>query len=178
MKDKKGRKESVIMIFADNCDLFAASKEETRKMIGDTKEDLRKKGLDWKEDQMELMASGFEEEVGDVLLDNGDGRYKIKDVNALQGMGAMITQEADPMSAMSFRMSNADKASWADMKFYKNGGIAEGRKHRGYREVVQSCVLHSRESWSWNKDMVDTLHGWESRNLGNHAHKKVDQNEG
>ena len=34
-----------------------------------------------------------------------------------------------------------------------------------YREVVQSCILHSCESWSWNKEMVDALHGWESRNL-------------
>ena len=51
------------------------------------------------------------------------------------------------------------------MEFYKNEGIAEGRKHERYREVVQSCILHSCESWSWNKDMVDTLHGWESRNL-------------
>ena len=51
------------------------------------------------------------------------------------------------------------------MKFYKNTGIAEGRKHKRYREVVQSCILHSCESWTWNKEMVDTLHGWESRNL-------------
>ena len=47
------------MIFADNCYLFAASKEEIRKMIADTTEELRKRGLDWKEDQMELMDLGF-----------------------------------------------------------------------------------------------------------------------
>ena len=51
------------------------------------------------------------------------------------------------------------------MQFYKNKGTAEGRKHRGYREVVQSCILHSCESWSWNKEMVDTVHGRESRYL-------------
>ena len=42
--------------------------------------------------------------------------------------------------------------------------IAEGRKHKRYREVVQSCILHSCESWSWNTEVVDTLHCWESRN--------------
>ena len=31
--------------------------------------------------------------------------------------------------------------------------------------MVQPCILHSCDSWSWNKEMVDTLHGWESRNL-------------
>ena len=49
-----------------------------------------------------------------------------------------------------------------DIKSYKSRGIAEGRKHK---EVVQPCVLHSCEGWSWNKEMVDSSHGWESRNL-------------
>ena len=44
------------MIFADNWFLFATSKEEIRKMIADITEELRKRGLDWKEDLMELMA--------------------------------------------------------------------------------------------------------------------------
>ena len=47
------------VIFPDNCFLFATSKEETRKMIADTTEELRKRGLDRKEDQMELLAWGF-----------------------------------------------------------------------------------------------------------------------
>ena len=42
------------MIFADNCYLFAESKEQILKMIGDATEELKKRGLDWKEDQMEL----------------------------------------------------------------------------------------------------------------------------
>ena len=71
-------------------------------------------------------------------------------------MGALISKEADSRSAKKFRMNKADKASWMDKKFYKNRGIAEGRKHNRYREVVQSCILHSCESWSWNKEMVDT----------------------
>ena len=74
-------------------------------------------------------------------------------------MEALISKKADSMSAMKFRMNKADKALWMDMKFYKNEGIAEGWKHKRYREVVQSCILHSCESLSWNKEMVDTLHG-------------------
>ena len=58
---------------------------------------------------------------------------------------------------MKFRMNKAGKAMWMDMKFYKNKGIAEVRTHRRYREVVQSCVLHSCESWSWNKERVDSF---------------------
>ena len=75
------------------------------------------------------------------------------------------SKEADSMSAMRSRMNKADKAMWMDMKFYTNNGIAEGRKHKRYRKVVQSCILHSCESWSWNKEMVDALHGWASGNL-------------
>ena len=78
---------------------------------------------------------------------------------------AMITKDADAMSGMRFRMMKADRAFLDGLKKYKNKGIAEGRKHKRYREVVQPCVLHSCEGWSWNKEMVDSLHGRESRNL-------------
>ena len=54
------------MIFADNCFLFATSKEEIRKMITDT-EELRKRGLDWKDDQ-----------IGDILLEVDERKYRIK----------------------------------------------------------------------------------------------------
>ena len=128
-------------------------------------EHAHKKGLDWKEEEMELISWCFYEEMGDIHLENGGKKYVIKEVTTLQAMGARISKEADSMSALKFRMNKADKALWMDMEFYKNNGIAEGRKHKRYREVVQSCILHSFESWSWNKELVDTLHGWESRNL-------------
>ena len=48
------------MISADNCHLFAAPKSEIKKMIADTTEELRKRGRDWKEDQMELIAWSFD----------------------------------------------------------------------------------------------------------------------
>ena len=44
------------MIFADNCYRFAESKEQILKMIGDAIEELETRGLDWKEDQMELIS--------------------------------------------------------------------------------------------------------------------------
>ena len=59
----------------------------------------------------------------------------------------------------------ANKALWMEMKFHKKKGIAAGRDHKRYRAVVQASILHSCESWSLNKEMVDALHGWESRNL-------------
>ena len=56
-------------------------------MIEDTTEELRKRGLDWKEDQMEMMAWGFEEEMVDVLFDHGDRQYRVKGVKVIQAMG-------------------------------------------------------------------------------------------
>ena len=44
------------MIFADNCYLFAESKEQIIKMIEDATEELKKKRLDWKEEEMELIS--------------------------------------------------------------------------------------------------------------------------
>ena len=77
-------------------------------------------------------------------------------------MDALITSEADSMSALRFRMCKADEALWFDMTCQ---GISEGRKHGRYRAVVQACILHSCESWSWTKELADTIDGWESRNL-------------
>ena len=153
------------MIFADNCLIFVESKEQIFKMIGDATEELKKKGLDWKEDQMELISWGLDEKIGDLKIEEGGKEHVIKEVDSLKTLGAIITKKADSKSAMKFRMNKAGKAMWMDMKFYKNKGIAEVRTHRRYREVVQSCVLHSCESWSWNKETVDALHGWESKNL-------------
>ena len=134
-------------------------------MMCDATENLNGRGLDWKEDQMELISWGREKQVGDLEIEEGGKKYMIKEVDSLRTMGALITKEADSMSAMKFRINKADKGMWMGMKFFKNKRIAEGRKHRRYREVVQSCILHSCESWSWNKEMVDAFHGWESRNL-------------
>ena len=44
------------MIFADKCYLFAESKEQILKIIGDATEELKKRGLDWKEEEMELIS--------------------------------------------------------------------------------------------------------------------------
>ena len=60
------------MIFADNCYLFAESKEQIVKMIEDATEELKKKALDWKEEEMEPISWGFCEEMGDIHLANRD----------------------------------------------------------------------------------------------------------
>ena len=54
-------------------------------------------------------------------------KYVIKEVATLQAMGALISKEADSMSALKFRMNKADKALWMDMKLHRNKVIAEGR---------------------------------------------------
>ena len=49
------------MIFADNYYIFVESKEQVFKTIGDATQELKKKGLDWKKDQIELMSWGLYE---------------------------------------------------------------------------------------------------------------------
>ena len=74
------------MIFADNCYLFAESKEQILKMIGDATEELKKRGLDWKEDQMELISWNFYEDVEDLHIEDGGKKYVIKEVETLKAM--------------------------------------------------------------------------------------------
>ena len=142
--------------------------------IGDATEELKKRGLDWKEDQM--ISWGLCKDVGDLHNEAGGKKYVIREMEALKAIGAVITKEVDLMSAMKFRMNKADKALWMDMKFYKNKRIAEGRKHRRYREVVQSSILHSCESWSWNKEMVDAFTWMRKQEFGSHEFKKMESN--
>ena len=103
------------MIFADNGYFFAESREQIIKMIEDATEELKKKRLDRKEDEVELISWGFYEEKGDILPENGGKKYVIKEVTNLQAMGALISKEANSRSALMFRMNKADKAFWIDM---------------------------------------------------------------
>ena len=43
----------------------------------------------------------------------------------------MIANEVDWLSAMRFRMSQVNKAMWADKGFFKNRGTSEKKKHGG-----------------------------------------------
>ena len=111
------------MSFADNWYLLAETKGQMLKMIGDATGNLQDRGFDWKEDQMEVISWSLDGNIGDLKIEEGGKEYMIKVV--------------DSMSAMRLRMNKADKAMRMDIKFHKNKGIAEGRKHSRYKEVVQ-----------------------------------------
>ena len=52
------------MIFADNCYRFAEDKNQMLKMISDAVENLKKRGLDWKEEEMEMISWASMETLG------------------------------------------------------------------------------------------------------------------
>ena len=66
------------------------------------------------------------------------------------------------MSAMSHRMKKAISAMRAEMYKHKNPGIPEKRKHERCKQVVQASFLHTSPTWSWTKELANTLHGFES----------------
>ena len=137
------------LIFADNCYLLASTNDELCRMIKEATVGLTNRGLDWKKDEMEFMAWSVEGGgAGSINLQHEGHGYEVREVKAMKAVEALITSEADSMSALRLRMGQADKALWADMKFYKNKGISEGKKHGRYRVVVQACILHSCEGWN------------------------------
>ena len=70
------------------------------KMIGDATGRLKERGLDWKEDEMELIFWSLEEKVEDLKIVEGGKKYIMKEVDSLRTMGALMTREADSMSAV------------------------------------------------------------------------------
>ena len=76
------------MIFADNCHFFAESKEQYLKIIGDATEELKKRGLDWKEDQMELISWGLCKDVREMHFEDGGKKYVIREGRTLEGHGS------------------------------------------------------------------------------------------
>ena len=58
----------------------------------------------------------------------------------LKVMGSLLTSEADPMSAMKFKMNSVNEALRSELHFYKNTGVREQKEHNRYRQVVQSCL--------------------------------------
>ena len=55
--------------------------------------------------------------MGEPHIEDGGKQYVIKEVETLKAIGALISKEADSMSALKFRMYKANKAVWMDMKF-------------------------------------------------------------
>ena len=148
------------MIFVDNCYLFAETKDQILMMIGDATGSMKKRGSDWKEGQMELISWGLDEKIGELKIDEGGKEYVIKEVDSLRTVGALITKEADSMSAMRFRINTADKAMWKGYQILQEQGDCGGKQTRYIQE--SGAVVHSS---SWNKEMVDALHEWASKNL-------------
>ena len=114
--------------------------------------------------------------MGDLHIEDGGKKYTMRKVETLKAMRALITKEADSMSAMKFRMNKADKALWMDMKFYKNKGIAEGRNTKRYREVVQSCILHSCEKLELEQRNGGYSAWLGEQGLGSHEFEKMRSN--
>ena len=69
-------------------------------------------------------------------------------------------------------MNKATTAMRTEMYFYKNPGLLERKKHERYKQVVQACLLHMSETWSWTKELVDTPDGFESRSLAMMGRRK------
>ena len=61
VKIRGNEKERVShMIFADNYHFFVENKTQMLKMIGDATKNLKKRGLEWKEREMELILEALE----------------------------------------------------------------------------------------------------------------------
>ena len=71
------------MIFADNCHLFAETRVQILKMLGDAAGNLKKRGLDWKEDQMDsfpgALMKRLESQEQPFLTASGTSGKKGKD---------------------------------------------------------------------------------------------------
>ena len=70
----------------------AQSKAEAKRT-----KNLKKRGLDWKEGEMEMISWGLDGSIGDMKIVEDGKEYMIKEVNSLTTMGALITKEADSM---------------------------------------------------------------------------------
>ena len=55
---------------------------------------------------------GLEGKIGDVILELDEKKYRIKEVDAPKAMGAMITKEADSMSAKRISDDESCKGLW------------------------------------------------------------------
>ena len=93
------------------------------------------------EEEMELMSWELYDEMEDIYFENRERGICDQRSDNLASPGALISKEADSMSALKFRTNKSDKALWMDIKFYKNQGIAAGRKHNKVQRggaIVQS----------------------------------------
>ena len=53
----------------------------------------------------------------------------IREVDALNGMGALNTKEAVSMGVMKIRLNKVDKANWTEMKFLQEQCNCGGKRN-------------------------------------------------
>ena len=93
----------------------------------------------------------------------------------MQAMGALITTEADTMSAMRYRMGQAGKAMRMGMKFDKAKGISERRKPETYLQLVQALVLNANEKLELDKRAGRCCPWVGKQEVGDHKSKNVEK---
>ena len=113
---------------------------------------------------MEVISWGLDGNLGDLEIEGGGKEHMIKDVDSLRTMGVPSQRKLTRWVPWDLGWTMwTRQCGW----IWNSARTKELRKEGNTEdtEVVQSCILHSCESWSWNKEMVDALHGWEGRNL-------------
>ena len=55
---------------------------------------------------------------GNINFEYEGQGYEVREIESMKAMMALTTAEADSMSALMFRMSQADKAVWADNEVF------------------------------------------------------------
>ena len=92
----------------------------------------------------------------------------------MKAMGAFITSEANSMSAIVHRKTQADKAMRKDMRFHKNKGTFEGRRHERYR----GSLWHTGEIGSWTKEFCGCISRMGQHESGGDRCKKLAEENG
>ena len=149
------------MIFADNSYILASSSTMLLEMAHSVTEKLTQRDLEWKTNEMQnARGEQCSRRIGPRVQ---RCRLRLPRVLDMLVMGSLLSNEADTISAVRHRMDKAMLAMKAEMYSYENPSIPEKRKHESYKQVVQSGLLYTSETWSCTKGLADTLHGFESR---------------
>ena len=125
-------------------------KEKIRKMIADTTEELRKGGVHWKEDQMEVMAWEFEGKMEMFFWRLTAESTELGRAEPLHSMEAMITKEALSV----FRWWRLVGFFWMEIEFYKKN---KGHTEENIKDIEKWCslIFHTLE-----KDGAGTKRWW------------------
>ena len=152
------------VVWADNIWLLAHQHDHLQAMITSLTAVLAHHKLAWKPESLCYKVSTADS-YSDLTASIADVGHPVCRVEAMEILGAWVTQCGATVPALLHRIAKAEKAFWADKGVLLNKSVPLNLRLKRYYERIVPKVLYSCGSWAWCQSLCQRLVVWEGKCL-------------